>query len=125
MSFGDQPPSPYDLHNRLKRAEAALRSVEKALEKLFRRVNVNHKRDPELDAVIDTLAGILRALEHSRGDRSGELSPPSSEWGMTLEEEDVMPSVTSLGRSMRLRLVAKDPSGVERRSDPIDVPEDE
>lgn len=68
-------PSIFDLRNRLVRAEAALRSIERALDALFRRVNVNRKRDPELDAVVEALAAIRHGLDHARGDRSKDVEP--------------------------------------------------
>ena len=78
------PPSVYDLHNRLRQTEAALRFIEKALATLFRRVNVNRRHDPELDAVLGALAAILHGLDHARGDRAGELSPPPPPGGYGL-----------------------------------------
>ena len=60
--------------NRLVRAEAALRSIERALDALFKRINVNRKRDPELDAVLDALAAIRHGLDHARGDRSKDVN---------------------------------------------------
>lgn len=118
------PPSPYDLHNRLQRAEAGLRATERALAALFKRLNVNRPRDPELDAVLAALAAILHALEHARGDRSGELQPPSGEWGMTLEGEEEMAVITPFGRSTRLRLLTRDGDGTVGDAGTIDVPDE-
>ena len=83
-------PSIYDLRSRLTRAEAALRSIERALDALFKRVNVNRKRDPELDAVLDALAAIRHGLDHARGDRSKDVEPAPEplSFGADAEEDD-------------------------------------
>ena len=104
-------PSPYDLHNRLVRAEAGLRSVERALENLFRRVNVNRKRDPELDAVLEALAAIRHGLDHARGDRSKELRPEPVFHGISLSIEDVVPENDPTGEPEAVRLYTEDDEG--------------
>lgn len=119
------PPSPHELHNRLVKAEAGIRSVEKALEALFRKVNVNRRRDPELDAVLEALAAMLHGLEKARFDRSAELTPRRVPLEMSATFVDEMPSVTPLGRSRRLRIVARDADGTEHDGGTVDVPEDE
>lgn len=102
------PPSPYDLHNRLQRAEAGLRATERALASLFKRLNVNRPRDPELDLVLDTLAAILHGLEHARGDRSGELHPEPvpCEMGLSIEEE--RPENDPFGEPSAVRVYTRD-----------------
>lgn len=83
-------PTLFDLRNRLVRAEAGLRAVEKALDALFKRINVNRKRDAELDAVLEALAAIRHGLDHARGDRSKDVEPvpePVS-FGADAEEDD-------------------------------------
>lgn len=102
------PPSPYDLHNRLAQAEAGLRSVEKALAVLFRKVNVNRPRDPELDAVLEALAAILHGLDKARGDRSNELRPSYSGADMSLTVEPVPPENDPAGEPEALRLYTQD-----------------
>lgn len=119
-------PSPYDLHNRIRQTEAALRSTEKALASLFRKVNVNRKRDPELDVILDALAAILHGLKHARGDRSGELQDPARGGGVSigLRLEDEMPAITPAGRSTRLRIVTTDSDGAERDAGTLELPEE-
>jgi hypothetical protein len=109
------PPTPYDLHNRLKRTEAALRATEKALEALFRKVNVNRKRDPELDAVFAALAAILHALEHARGDRSGELQAERAPLEMSLSVEEVRPENDPFGEPEAVRLYTQDADDEEKK----------
>jgi hypothetical protein len=110
------PPDPFlfDLHNRLARAEAGLRSVEKALEALFKRVNVNRKRDPELDAVLEALASILHGLEKTRGDRSNELRPEPECPGISMSVEDVTPENDPQGGPEAWRLYTQDGDGAEK-----------
>lgn len=102
------PPSPYDLHNRLQRAEAGLRASERALAALFKRLNVNRPRDPEFDAVLDALAAVLHGLEHARGDRTGELEPEPVPFsmGMTIEEE--RPENDPYGKPTAVRVYTRD-----------------
>jgi hypothetical protein len=75
---------------RIVRAEAALRSIEKALDALFKRINVNRKRDPELDAVLEALAAIRHGLDYARGDRSKDVEPEHEPlaFGADAEEDD-------------------------------------
>lgn len=107
-------PSIFDLRNRLVRAEAALRSIEKALDALFKRVNVNRKRDPELDAVLDALAAIRHGIEHSRGDRSRELQPEPRSPGIALSLEDVPPENDPTGEPEAVRIYTQDGDGEEK-----------
>lgn len=107
-------PTLYDLHNRLARAEAGLRAVEKALEVLFRKLNVNGKRDPELDAVLEALAAIRHGLEHSRGDRSRELQPEPRSPGIAFSIEDVPPENDPAGEPEAVRLYTQDGDGEEK-----------
>ena len=109
------PPSPYDLHNRLQRAEAGLRSVEKALEALFRKVNVNRKRDPELDAVIEALAAILHGLDRARGDRSRELWPVPECPAISMFVEDALPANDPTGEPEAVRLYTQDGDDEEKK----------
>lgn len=83
-------PSIFDLRNRLVRAEAALRSIERALDALFKRINVNRKRDPDLDAVLEALAAIRHGLDHARGDTSKDVEPEHEPlaFGADAEEDD-------------------------------------
>jgi hypothetical protein len=93
---------------RLVRAEAALRSIERALDALFRRINVNRKRDPELDAVIDALAAIRHGLDHARGDRSKDVEPehePLSFGADADEDEESVRVHVSDARGRRLAVV--------------------
>lgn len=113
MPVGPRP-SPYDLHNRLQRAEAGLRATEKALAALFKRLNVNRPRDPELDLVLEALAAILHGLEHSRGDRSGELQPPARWPGMEMGVEDVRPENDPFGEPTAARVYTRD-AGEKKR----------
>lgn len=108
------PPSLYDLHNRLMRMEAALRATEKALEGLFQKLNVNRKRDPELDAVLEALAAIRHGIEHSRGDRSRELQPEPRSPGIALSLEDVPPENDPTGEPEAVRIYTQDGDGEEK-----------
>jgi hypothetical protein len=101
-------PSAYDLHNRLKATEAALRATEKALRALFQRVNVNQPRDPEFDAVLEAFATILHGLEHARGDRSNELQPPPRPYELTMSAEDVPPENDPFGEPTAVKLFTQD-----------------
>lgn len=119
-------PSIFDLRNRLVRAEAALRSIERALDALFRRINVNRKRDPEIDAVIETLAAIRHGLDHARGDRSKDLEPIPECPGIALSFEDVLPENDPGGEPEELRLYTEDEDGegkVLRAVIPTKLPE--
>lgn len=101
-------PSIFDLRNRLTRAEAALRSIERALDALFKRINVNRKRDPELDAVIEALAAIRYGLDHARGDRSEDVEPehePLSFGADADEDEESVRVHVSDARGRRLAAV--------------------
>jgi len=108
------PPSPYDLANRLARAEAGLRATERALAALFKRLNVNRKRDPELDAVLEALAAILHGLEKARLDRSHELEPPRQPCSMSLSAEVVMPENDPFGEPESIRIHTRD-AGEKKR----------
>jgi hypothetical protein len=109
-------PTPCDLHNRLQRAEAGLRATEKALAALFKRLNVNRPRDPELDLVLEALAAILHGLEHSRGDRSGELQPEfkPEDYSMGLGIEEQRPENDPFGEPTAVRVYTRD-AGEKKR----------
>ena len=107
-------PSIFDLRNRLVRAEAALRSIEKALDALFKRINVNRKRDPELDAVLDALAAIRHGLDHARGDRSKDVEPIPECPGIALSFEEVLPENDPTGEPEEVRLYTEDEGGEGR-----------
>jgi hypothetical protein len=109
------PPSPYDLHNRLQRAEAGLRATEKALAALFKRLNVNRPRDPELDAVLEALAAILHGLEHARGDRSGELEPVPVPYTMGLSVVEERPENDPFGEPTAVRVYTRDAGEKKKR----------
>ncbi len=104
------PPSPYDLANRLQRAEAGLRATERALAALFKRLNVNRPRDPELDLVLEALAAILHGLEHARGDRSGELEPEfkPEDFSMGLSIKEDRPENDPFGEPTAVRVYTRD-----------------
>lgn len=102
------PPSPVDLHNRLIKSEAGLLAVEKALAALFKRINVNRPRDPELDAVLEALATMLHGLEKARLDRSNELEPPRQSCSMSLSAETVMPENDPFGEPEAIRVFTRD-----------------
>lgn len=88
----------------------------KAIALLFRRINVNQKRDPELDAVIDTLAGILHGIEKARADRSLESPPPrhSRDAEMSLTVEEVPPENDPFGEPESVLLSTRD-AGSEKK----------
>ena len=120
------PPSLHDLHNRLQRAEAALRAVERAIDALFKRLNVNRPRDPELDLVLEALADIRHGLEHARGDRSRELQPEPRSPGIALSIEDVPPENDPTGEPEAVRIYTQDGDGeakVLRAVIPTKLPE--
>ena len=119
-------PSIFDLRNRLVRAEAALRSIERALDALFRRVNVNRKRDPELDAVLDALAAIRHGLDYARGDRSKDVEPVTPPYEISMSAEDVAPENDPTGEPEEVRLYTEDEDGegkVLRAVIPTKLPE--
>ena len=113
MAFGPAP-SPYNLYNRLQRAEAGLRATEKARDALFKRLNVNRRRHPELDPVIEALAAIPHGLDHARGDRSSELEPPPRCPEMSMFVEDVRPEDDPFGEPTAVELSTQDAGDSEK-----------
>lgn len=104
------PPSPYDLHNRLQRAEAGLRATERALAALFGKLNVNRPRGPEVDLVLEALAAILHGLDQARGDRSGELQPEfkPEDYSMGLSVQEDRPENDPFGEPTAVRVYTRD-----------------
>lgn len=117
-------PSIFDLRNRLVRAEAALRSIERALDALFRKINVNRKRDAELDAVLEALAAIRHGLDHARGDRSKDLEPVTPPYEISMSAENVLPENDPTGEPEEVRLYTEDDDGRKLAAViPIKLPE--
>lgn len=109
------PPDSYHLANRLSAAEAQLEAVERALSKLFHRVNVNRPGEPAivLDRLLLTLAELHSALEKARLDPPRQIQAPRRGLSISASIEDELPAVGPGGRGRQLRVQLEDEDDVQ------------